>query len=410
VVKKKPLFQKAIAATLIFIIAAGVGLNTSFAKADTQGTSDFWLNIARTAWTYYEPGTGVDPTTGLPRSNAGGDEFTDWDLGLYIQAILDAEKLGILPTTGEWSANDRLNKIFAFLESRPLMQDGLPYLIYYASTGKNATVTPQVATDSGTLFVALRNTEAAKPHLKERIDNIVYNVTNYEERRVSMDKVLRQLQAGTREPVIYDYYGACGFAYYWPERFSKHPATILDIILARPSVDYHGVSLPAAKITCEPLLLSIFNLEQIDQRLLNLSRQAYLAQEMRYNVTGKYTAFSEGGSDCGYFVWEWIIRGDGRMWVIQTGDSNHVNTDLQVTPMVYFKAAIGLLAVYNTAYTQDMASYLLGKVSCQGGFGGGVSEDGEPVGSAGAALLPNTQQRSDRWTSFLRQDCPMLVL
>jgi hypothetical protein len=59
------------------------------------------------------------------------------------------------------------------------------------------------------------------------------------------------------------------------------------------------------------LLLSIFNLEQIDQRLLNLSRQAYLAQEMRYNVTGKYTAFSEGGSDCGYFVWEWIIRGMG---------------------------------------------------------------------------------------------------
>jgi len=377
------LFEKVIAAMLISTIAAGVWLSHSFVKADTSSTSDFWLNIARTAWGYYEPGIGVDPQTGLPRSNVGGNEFTDWDLGVYIQAILDAQKLGILSPDGEWGANDRLEKIFTFLEHRPLAKNGVPYLIYYASTGKNATVISQVATDAGALFVSLRNIQVAEPHLKGRIDNIIYNITNYEPRKLSMDKVLSELQAGTREPVIYDYYVACGFAYFWPERFIKYPTAILDIIMTRSTVDYYGIKLPAAKITCEPLLLSIFNLEEVDQRILNLSRYAYLAQEMRYNVTGKYTAFSEGGTDCGYFIWEWIIKGDGSMWIIQTGDSNDVNIDLQITPVVYFKAAIGLLAIYNTAYTQDMVSYLLGKISRNSGFGWGITEDGNPAGSAG---------------------------
>ena len=183
--KKKQIIEKTVVLVLIASLIAGIGyasaaFSVRAAVADTSNSSDFWLNLSRDAWNYFQPGVGVDSGTGLAKNNVGSNEFTDWDLGLYVQAILDAEKLGILSSNGTWGANDRLDKVLAFLETRPLMKDGLPYLMYYSTTGKNSTYIDQVATDSGCLFVSLKNVETAKPELKQRIDNIVYNITNYE--------------------------------------------------------------------------------------------------------------------------------------------------------------------------------------------------------------------------------------
>ena len=54
--------------------------------------STVWQAVAANAWTYFQPGVGVDSTTGLPCSS--GPVFTDWDLGAYIQAVIDAQKIG----------------------------------------------------------------------------------------------------------------------------------------------------------------------------------------------------------------------------------------------------------------------------------------------------------------------------
>ncbi len=268
--KKKESIEKAIVVVLIASLIAGIGFNVRVAVADTGNSSDFWLNLGRDAWNYFQPGVGVDAVTGLAKNNAGSNEFTDWDLALYIQAILDAEKLGILGNSGIWGSNDRLDKVLAFLENRPLMWDGLPYLMYYSTTGKNSTDIQQVATDAGCLFVSLKNVEAAKPELKQRIDNIVYNITNYERRRVSVDILLGQLEKGTREPNVYDYYVTCGFAGFWPERFAKEADAILNLTVSGSKVNCYGVNLPAAKITSEPLLMGIFNFAQPDVRLIRV--------------------------------------------------------------------------------------------------------------------------------------------
>ena len=56
-----------------------------------------WTAVAKNAWNYFSPGIGVDSTTGLPF--AGGDgfkAFTDWDLGSYIQAVIDAQEIGLI--------------------------------------------------------------------------------------------------------------------------------------------------------------------------------------------------------------------------------------------------------------------------------------------------------------------------
>lgn len=378
--KKTELIEKTVALAIIAGFIAGIGFNVRIADAQSN-SSDFWLNLGRDAWSYFQPGVGVDSGTGLAHNNAGSNEFTDWDLALYVQAILDAEKLGIVSSNGTWGANDRLNKVLTFLETRPLMNDGLPYATYYSTTGKNSANRDQVATDAGCLFVSLKNVETAKPELKQRIDYIVYNVTNYERGKVAIDNLLGDIQRG---PTMYDHYVAYGFACFWPERFSSKAVALLNYSLSRPVVDCYGINLPSTEITMEPLLLELFNIAQPDQRIIELSKNAYLAQEARFNMTGKYTAFSEGGTDSGVFVYELIVSSDGRTWVLQTIDSSFGKTIISITPIVYLKAATGFLALYNTPYAQNMVEYLLKAVPNNGGFGLGVDENGRVI-----AMVPD---------------------
>ena len=378
--KKMESIEKTIVLVLVASLVASSAFNVrGAAEENTGNSSDFWLKLGQDAWNYFQVGISVNPNTGLASNNAGSNEFTDWDLGFYVQAILDAEKLGILSSNGTWGANDRLNKVLIFLETRPLMNDGTPYVTYY-TTGINSGYRAQIATDAGCLFVTLKNVETAKPELKQRIDNIVYNVTNYERSKVAIDVLLGDIQRGHDDPTVYDHYVAYGFACFWPERFSSKAEVLLNYSLSRPVVNCLGINLPSTRISMEPLLLELFNIAQPDTRIVELSKNAYLAQEARFNMTGKYTAFSEGGTDSGVFVYELIVSSDGRTWVLQTIDSKFVKTYISITPIVYLKAATGFLALYNTPYAQNMVEYLLKVVPNNGGgFGLGVDEDGRVI-------------------------------
>ncbi len=375
---------------LIVCCFGGLSFGSSTQETISSDSSAFWLNLASNAWNYFKPGAGINPTTGLPQNGVGTTYFTDWDTGLYIQAIIDIEQLGLLNCNGTWGADDRINRVLTFLETRPLMADGLPYLAYNASTGKAIDKTEQVATDAGHLFVALKNLEAAKPALKPRIDNIVYDLTNYTRREISVDILLGQLQKGTRPLNSYDFYVAYGFAGYWPQRFTAEAEAMLNLTVTAPKINYQGVELPAVRTVSEPLLLSIYNLPQVDSRVTDFMKQAYLAQEARYNLAGKFTAFSEGPAN-GLFVWECISMDDGRMWVVQTGGSNDVDTDVQITPVVFLKTALGFLALYNTSYAREMASYLLERQpSVSLGYYTGIDENGNVVAASrdvGNALI-----------------------
>src|SRR3972149_6233480 len=83
-------------------------------QTDTTSKS-FWLKLAKNAWEYFQPGKGVDATTGLHGATIDYPYFTDWDLGGYIQTIIDAQKLGILSKDGAWGADARLEKLLTFL-------------------------------------------------------------------------------------------------------------------------------------------------------------------------------------------------------------------------------------------------------------------------------------------------------
>jgi hypothetical protein len=334
------------------------------------GDRKYWLAVAGNAWEYFQPGKGVNLATGLHCAGLGWPYFTDWDLGLYIQTIIDAERLGILSRSGVWGAEARLEKLMAFLENRELNVDRLPFLWYDARTGQRHGEDPPNAADAGKLLVALRNLKLFRSDLAERVDYVVYERTNYEPLRKEIDAL-----AGSKN--IYDYYVASGFAGFWPERFSSVAEAILNNIVSAPTVETYGVKLPVSKMLCEPLLHSVFELEP-DARLLELARQLYLAHEARYNVTGKYVAFSEGNTDLDNvsYAYEWVVMLDGRTWVIQ----NPAYSDAQITPIIYFKAAVGFLAIYNTEFARNMIEYIEACLpQSTSGYIDGVDENGRLV-------------------------------
>src|SRR5450759_4399544 len=119
---------------LIFIFLLGITKPfVPVTKGSLVVDQAYWLRLANNAWNYYQPGVSVDPNTGLHSSGLGYPYFTDWDLGVYIQAIIDTNQLGILSTGGTWGADARINKILAFLQTRQLTSNGFPLSLIHIS-------------------------------------------------------------------------------------------------------------------------------------------------------------------------------------------------------------------------------------------------------------------------------------
>ena len=205
----------------------------------------------------------------------------------------------------------------------------------------------QWAADTGELLVALNNLRVFSPNLAETINYIVYNRTNYTRLQQNVDDL-------TYSRNIYDYYIANGFAGFWPSRFSTLATTILNNIVSATTVSTYNVILPISKLTWEPLLLSIFNLPN-NTKLNGLAKQVYLAHEARYKATDKFVAYSEGntGLDNPDYIYEWVVMEDSSTWAIDNGMYK-----IGITPIIYFKSAVGMLAIYNTSFTKSMASYV----------------------------------------------------
>jgi hypothetical protein len=254
-----------------------------------------------------------------------------------------------------------------FLQSRQLSTNGLPYVWYQASNGKPYVTDEQNAADAGQLLVALNNLRVFRPDLADTINNIVLNRTNYEPLEKAVDVL-------TNSKNLYDYYVASGFASFWPGRFSTLASGILNNIVSSPTVSTYGVVLPSAKLMCEPLLLAKFNLPS-SSRLNGLADQIYSAHEARYTATGKFVAFSEGntGLDNPSYVYEWVVKEDGSTWVIE--DISQVKVG--ISPIIYFKSAVGLLAIHDTAFTENMVSYIETHLpSPSSGYSDGIDESG----------------------------------
>jgi Protein of unknown function (DUF3131) len=330
------------------------------------GSRTYWKALAANAWEYFQPGKGVNTATGLHGAGLGYPYFTEWDLGTYIQAIIDARELGILQKDGQWGFDYRVGKILNFLETRQLTSDGLPYSWYDSTTGEPYGDAPTFSIDEGKLYMALYNLKLLCPDLAQDIDSVV-KVRN------NNTALLSDPKSWLTSTDFYCYYVASAFKAFKFEGWDVVPSSIINTIVSQPNVTAYGVELPSAHISVEPLLLTFFEVNPQDPKLTWLLSQVDLAQEARYNATGHYTAFSEGntGLDNPSYVYEFVVDSDGSTFKVAPA----------TTPIAYFKVAVGFNAIFNTEYTTNMMESVEGKLESSNGFQDGVAEDGRVVGT-----------------------------
>jgi hypothetical protein len=350
-------------------------------------TKDTWKRVGEFAWAYFQPGSGVDSTTGLPGSGPWFPYFTDWDLGVYVQAVLDAQAIDLIGTNGTWGANDRLEKVVTFLENRELnATTHYPYWFYqgnganYKQESDKATDPVNVA-DTGRLFVALNNTKtyATKndPTLVTRINNVVYNT--YGNRSNYAALVPGVKAESTYSTNLYAYYSLAGFAGFWPKELAEAQTSIINNIISSGTVTtQENVTLPKGRLTGDPLFGAIFDLTNNPTQLTTIAKQVYLAHEAFYNQTGMYRAFSEGPTGSSDWAYEWVVY-DNQTWVVRTA-----NGDYNITPIIYSKIAFSFLAVYNSTYARNMVIFLEDRLEKPDrGYYNGINEAGIPLADSG---------------------------
>jgi hypothetical protein len=329
-----------------------------------------WRKIAEYAWKYFEANTNYK--TGLPGSTEEFSAFTDWDLGVYLQAVMDAQRIGLIGTDGEWGSYARVERILTFLETRELNPAGYPYW-FYTSEGKNykeqsdkATTNVDIA-DTGRLLLALHNVKKYNPAFENRIDSFVYNIHGNRSNYKALVPAVRA--EGLASDNIYAYYVFSGFASFWSDELKGVPEKILENILNAPKFSYGNITLPQSKLLSEPLFGAIFETENPPGELYRIGEMVYLAHETYYNMTGKYRAFSEGPTTGTSWAWEWTVNGD-EAWVVLPEEISNM------TPMIYTKTAFSFLALYNRPYAVNLCMYLEDKLSVpSSGYYSGMDED-----------------------------------
>lgn len=325
------------------------------------GVEDPWLDVAATAWSYFQPGVGVSARTGLNYATSTYHYITDWDLGCYISAVIDAERIGLI---GEAEACSRLEKVLSFLKTRELTGDGLPYWFYSSDDGKPVySKGVGNAPDSGRLLVALHIIKKLKPSMAADVDAVVSR-TNY-----------AKFAENCPTEGFYAYYLAHGYSLFGFNTSRVQKAlSFIDRVPSMKQVQVYSQSLPVTEVTMEPILHAVFELETASE-FQALAYRVYRVQEDRYTETGKPTAFTEGAYPTSpNYIYEWIVHPYGNTWYITTPTWQ----PMDIPPVVYTKAAFAMHAIWPSSYTEKLVEYV-SKARTSGGFYEGVDENGQTV-------------------------------
>jgi len=354
-VRRKLITLLAVASILFCLIPSNTSVSENY---------NDWLYYAEVAWKYFQPGVGVNPTTGLNYAKDTYHYITDWDLGTYLMAVIDAERIGLISSEGEWGADYRVSKIINFLKTRKLTESGLPYWWYNSENGQPLTsMGASNPSDSGRLLISLYTLKQYKPKFSADVDAIMER-TNY----------LKLAQQCSTDG-FYAYYIAHGFSLFGLNTSNVEQAlNFIERIPSMQQVQVYSENLPATEITLEPILLSIYELEN-KQNFYDWAYKVYKVQEERYLAKNKLTAFTEGAYDGQpSYIYEWIVLSKDKIWYICSPQGEQAN----ISPVVYTKAALGMHAIWGSKYTENLVNYVLRTASSRG-FYEGVNEDGRII-------------------------------
>jgi len=333
------------------------------------------MKRAEIAWRYYQPGVGVNPNTGLNYPTKNWHIITDWDLGTYIIALVDAEELGLIEKPGAWGLTERANMVLNFLETRPLASGGVPFLRYDSDSGQvysDERDKPTNPSDAGRLLISLYLLKDSHPEFTDAVDAILKR-TNYE--KIATDLNLwRSTTSG-----YYAFYSAQGFSLFGMDGEGvQYGLNAINVLSNSESVDLYGVTVPVGFVTSEPLLLLALELGLKDETKDHLT-QIYAAQESRYEKTGKLTAWTEGAYDNfellgEWYLFQWLVFGsEEKVWLVTEGTNK-----LEINPVVFTKAGFAFHALFDSEYTKILVGRL-GELDTQDGFIEGITEEGREL-------------------------------
>ena len=382
-----------------------VSMNLPDVKAATD-----WNYLAQVAWRYFQPSPAgaVDSSTGLSYGTLDWHYITDWDTGNYLVAILDAQALGLNTQTGVWGTDYRLNKVLSYLQTRTLRSDnGLPYWAYHSTDGSPGTDQSRLVTDvadTGRLLVALYVVETKRPDLATTVNQILSRVTPTG--ATLHDVYNTNFIQGKTYGDLYGYYFTLGFKQFGFDVTSS--MTAWNNLNSGPKVNVYGQLLPLTNIGSEIFLngmLEIPNL--VDSTFADLAYRTLLAQQGRYQATGKLTGWTEGATDVTtFYLYEWIVRTTGQTWQLDdtNGGPSQSVINAGSVPIMYTKVAIGMNALFGTPYTQTLVNAVLGNQRLRRSTGSEKAYVRVTVASS--ALPPGRFRIRRRASSSPQQDTP----
>ena len=350
--------MKALALALLILAALGPPTAAClYVGSGHGGERALWMHIASRAWSYFAPGVGVDETTGISRASNYWPRVTDWDVGNYIVALVDARELGLIGDSGPWGFRDRVDRILSFLEHRELAPGGVPYSWYESSTGRPWRNYRTNFWDSGMLLAALHYLELHSPEYAARVRGIVSRV---DYRSLSI----------LHPSGPYGYLCSWGFKSFGIGGYNPE-ALLHDMIYGGGRPRVYGIEVPRGLIG-DPVALSVIVLGPTRDRI-ELMEIYTRSMEARYNETGLLSAWSEGntGLEDPSYVYEYVFSG-GAAWVITAPGRGEVGS----IPIEFVKMAAAMHAITPSWYTRLLLEELTSKTSSPHGFYEGVADDG----------------------------------
>lgn len=341
---------------------------------------------AATAWRYFQ--NNISPETGLVASVDKFPSTTMWETGALIDAVLSAERLGLIPQA---EAKARLAKALDSLARLPLTAAGLPNKAYDIRSLKMVTYKNEEtetgigwsAVDIGRLMAALQAARNAHPDLAGPVQGLI---AGWKLDALLVDGELTggtiadgKMTAHQEGRVGYEQYAARAMM-----GFALDATAALDMAGQLVPREVMGLALPGdsrlnknatpALITSEPWLLQGLEFG-FDRNSAILAAQVYRAQEARFAETGKLTAVTEGHLNVAPYFAYGTVWGGGQDWAVLTLDGTRMDSKRVLST----KAAFGWDALYGTDYTaklvedvQDLA------VADRGWMEGRYEADGTP--------------------------------
>ncbi|MCH9671573.1 MAG: DUF3131 domain-containing protein [Gammaproteobacteria bacterium] len=355
------------------------------------------MNMARTAWKYME--NNFQPTTGLVNAVNAYPSTTMWDTASYLGGMVAARELGIIDKS---TFDQRMIPLLKTFNELDLFKGELPNKAYNTENGSKVNYANQPgeigysALDLGRLLIWFHIIKNRYPEHGNAIDSSImrWNFCNVVDETGTMygavvtpEQTVQLVQEGR---LGYEEYAAKGFNLWGfdtaraslAKPYSLIP--IFDVDVPYDTRDPRRLKAHNYVVSESYVLDGLeFNwdlphdgvsgqLEHTDPVQSDFAQRIYAVQVRRFEETGILTARTEhqlAGEP--YFVYDTIYT-DGYAWNTITETGKYVPQFAAIA----LKGALGMWALWNSAYTDLLFNAISGLFDPDKGFYEGRFENG----------------------------------